>query len=271
MFSAQTNTVTPEEEMARRLEETGNFRILRRLVPRAQFADEADGEGIKTGLILDVETTGLEPAAEIIELGMVKFSYCSEGRVCRVLDVFSAFSEPSIPIPPEVSELTGITPAMVWGQRIDPMSVFSFTSSVDVVIAHVAQFDRRHSERAWPHFEHLPWACSATQLNWRKLGFDSARLVHLLGGVGLFHDAHRALDDCRALLEVLAFQPAAAAESRLGTLLGAARRPSIRVWAEGAAFEHKEKLKKRGYKWNDGTDTRGIVADFKIQRKIPTG
>jgi DNA polymerase-3 subunit epsilon len=39
-------------------------------------------------------------------------------------------------------------------------------------------------------------------------------------------------------------------------LLASARKPLIRVWAEGSPFDMKDELKKRGYRWNDGSDGR---------------
>src|SRR4051794_17157009 len=55
----------------------------------------------------------------------------------------------------------------------------------------------KFAERYWPIFEHKAWACSATEIEWRKHGFDGSRLGYLLAGAGLFHEAHRAVDDCR--------------------------------------------------------------------------
>jgi DNA polymerase III subunit epsilon len=64
-----------------------------------------------------------------------------------------------------------------------------------IVIAYNASFDRRFAERYWPMFEQKPWACSATEVEWRKHGFDGARPGYLLAAVGLFHQAHRAIND----------------------------------------------------------------------------
>ena len=69
-------------QMAQLLEKSGDFRILRRLVPRDVFEPVPGSESIKIGVVFDVETTGLDPKAhEVIELGMVKFAYCVDGRV----------------------------------------------------------------------------------------------------------------------------------------------------------------------------------------------
>lgn len=245
------------DEIAAALERTADFRILRRLRPRNEFTNGSSDRNAKIGLVLDVETTGLDTGREeVIELGLLKFSYLPDSSVVRVLGEFAAFSEPTVPVTPEITDLTGITNEMLAGQKIDPAAVVSFVSDVAIVIAHNAGFDRKFAERYWPTFEHLPWACSATQIDWRGLGFEGARLVHLLAGIGLFHDAHRAADDCRGLLEVLAFQPDGQAETLLGKLLTSARRTTTRIWAENSPFELKDALKRRGYRWSDGADGR---------------
>ncbi|MGY4317631.1 DNA polymerase III epsilon subunit-like protein [Bradyrhizobium sp. JR3.5] len=125
-----------------------------------------------------------------------------------------------------------------------------------IIVAHNANFDRKFVERYWPVFERKPWACSATEIEWRKHGFDGSRLGYLLAGVGLFHQAHRAIDDCRALVEILSSNIRTLNRSAFAILLERARRKTIRIWAEQSPFELKDALKKRGYRWSDGSDGR---------------
>jgi DNA polymerase-3 subunit epsilon len=193
---------------------------------------------------------------EIIELAMVKFDYLPDDKIARITDIFSSFNEPENPIPDEISELTGITNEMVLGYRIDPEAVSAFASDAVIVVAHNANFDRKFAERYWPLFERKPWACSATEVDWRKHGFDGSRLGYLLAGVGLFHQAHRAIDDCRALIEILSADVPKLNRSAFAVLLERARCKTIRIWAEQSPFELKDLLKKRGYRWSDGTDGR---------------
>lgn len=242
--------------MAETLASSGEYRVLRRLVPRSEFADD-NGVAVKTGILLDVETTGLDHSRdEIIELAMIKFDYLADGTIIRSGEVFTAFNEPSNPIPPEIVELTGITDEMVAGHRIDTDAVAAFVDGAVIVIAHNAGFDRKFAERICPLFAKKPWGCSQKEIDWQKHGFEGAKLGYLLAGAGYFHQAHRAIDDCHALLEILAFELPTVGTSALAALLERARRKTMRVWAEQSPFDLKDELKRRGYRWSDGSDGR---------------
>jgi DNA polymerase-3 subunit epsilon len=242
--------------MADLLAKSDDYRVLRRLVPRTEFAP-ANGQAVRSGILLDVETTGLDPLRdEIIELAMVRFDYLPDGTITRIADMFSAFNEPSRPIPAEIVELTGITDAIVAGHRIDGDAVAAFAESAVIIIAHNAGFDRKFAERYWPLFQQKAWGCSVSEVDWRKHGFDGSRLGYLLAGAGFFHHAHRAIDDCHALLEILAFELPTLGKPALAALLERARRKTIRVWAEQSPFDLKDELKRRGYRWSDGADDR---------------
>jgi DNA polymerase-3 subunit epsilon len=242
--------------MAETLSKSKDYRVLRRLVPRTVLAP-VTGQDAKTAILLDVETTGLDQQKdEVIELGMVKFDYLPDGQIAGVRDVFTSFNEPSVPISPEITALTGITDELVAGRRIDEAEVASFVADAVIVIAHNAGFDRKFAERYWPIFERKAWGCSATEVEWRKHGFEGSRLGYLLNGAGFFHQAHRAVDDCHALLEILAFELPTTGTPALSVLLDQARKKTMRVWAEQSPFELKDVLKRRGYRWSDGNDGR---------------
>jgi DNA polymerase III subunit epsilon len=242
--------------MAEALAKSANYRVLRRLVPRTTFSPSM-GQRTKTGILLDVETTGLDQRKdEVIELGMVKFDYLPDGRVAGLRDVFSSFNEPSEAIPSEITALTGITNEMVAGQHIDEAAVSSFADEAVIVIAHNASFDRKFAERYWPIFQRKAWGCSATEVEWRKHGFEGSRLGYLLNGAGFFHQAHRSVDDCHALLEILALELPTTGTPALAVLLEQARKKTMRVWAEQSPFDLKDSLKRRGYRWSDGSDGR---------------
>ena len=239
--------------MARTLEESGEYRVLRRLAFRQRFSTPT--ELTKVGILLDVETTGLDTASdEVVELGMVTFSYHPDGTVAAVLDRFSSLNEPIKTIPEEAIKLHGITDEMAAGHKIDGDAVTAFASNAAIIIAHNAAFDRKFAERYWPVFAAKPWACSVSQIEWRAHGFEGSRLGYLLNGIGLFHRSHRAVDDCHALLEILAHTISGTERTALSLLLENARRKTIRIWAEQAPFDLKDELKKRGYRWSPGDE-----------------
>jgi DNA polymerase-3 subunit epsilon len=246
---------TEMEEWAKRLETTGDYKVLRRLVARTPTRSVVAD---RIGIILDLETTGLDTSREeVVEVAMVKFGYTrGDDKIQNLIGVFQAFNQPSAPLSPEIVELTGITDDMVAGRRIDAGELATFISDASIVIAHNASFDRKFAERYWPLFAKMNWACSSSGIDWKSHGFPGARLAYLLAEFGMFHGAHRALDDCRATMEILAREVPSTGKSGLALLLERARRPSFRVWAERSAFEFKDQLRKRGYRWNDGADGR---------------
>ena len=249
-----------DEAMVGHLEESGNYRVLRRLVPRPvvdrdKLVTIARAKDQKLGLVLDTETTGLDHRVdEIIELGMVLFTYDDNG-IGDVVDVFSALREPVKPISPEITRITGITAEMVRGQSIDPDAVARFIELADCIIAHNAKFDRPFCERFAPGFDAKPWGCSVAEVDWADLGFEGSKLTYLVGQCGLFHTGHRAIDDCHALLEVLDYT-SKSGERGFRKLIASMERRRCRVWAHNSPFETKDILKARGYRWNDGTDGR---------------
>ncbi len=236
--------------MARALQESGEYRVLRRLVPRSRI-EEADGQPTRQGLFVDVETTGLDPANdEIIELAMTRFTFGLDGRIYEVGTPFQRLRQPSRPIPEQVTALTGIDDTMVAGQSIDPLEVAAFVAPAALVIAHNAAFDRRFLERFCQAFVEKPWACSMTQVDWIEEGHEGTKLAYLAAGAGFFYDRHRAANDCAAAIELLARPLPKSGVRAMARLLERARTSTWRIWADGASFDRKDQLKARGYRWN---------------------
>lgn len=238
------------EAAAALLEASQDYRVLRRLQPRA-LVTAIPEQDTRLGLFVDVETTGLDPSKdEIIELAMVPFRYSLDGIIVDVGEPFDRLREPSAPIPASITALTGIDDAMVAGQRINQEEVTQFALSAAVVIAHNAAFDRKFLERFCPSFSFKPWACSMSEIDWAAEGFEGTKLAYLAVGCGFFYDRHRAANDCLAAVEVLSRALPKSGVNALAHLLARARLPTWRIWAEGSPFEFKDQLKSRGYRWN---------------------
>ena len=93
----------------------------------------------------------------------------------------------------------------------------------DLIVAHNAKFDRPFCERLCSDFARKAWACSATEIPWRSFGMEGAKLGTLLAAAGYFHDGHRALADCSALLRILMSPAAEGRRSPFQHLLLSAR------------------------------------------------
>ncbi|NKB55034.1 MAG: 3'-5' exonuclease [Alphaproteobacteria bacterium] len=257
------------EKLAAILEESGDYRVLRRLKPQA-VANRPTGDESRLGLFVDVETTGLDPEKdEIIELAMLPFRYSLEGAVIAVLDPFDHLRQPLTPIPPAVTALTGITDEMVAGQKIDLDEVLEFAGPADLVVAHNAAFDRRFLERLCPDFCAKPWACSMAEIDWAAEGFEGTKLAYLAADNGFFYDRHRAANDCLAAVELLSRTLPRSGVSGLASLLARARQTTWRIWAANSPFEFKDLLKARGYRWNgeDNGRPRAWYVDIPDDRK----
>ena len=241
------------ERAAQELDCHDDFRVLRRLKPRPVDSTHRLRPGESIALLVDVETTGLDHRRdEVIEIGMVAFVHDAEGRICSVVGVLGALHEPNGEISADITRLTGITAEMVAGQAIDLAAVRAMVEPADLVIAHNAKFDRTFCERLDGSFRHKAWACSVAEVPWREIGFEGAKLGYLVNGCGRFHNGHRAVDDCHALLEVLAHE--VAGTSSFSHLLRSSRRTRVRIWAERAPFDRKDLMKARGYRWSGGSD-----------------
>jgi DNA polymerase-3 subunit epsilon len=236
------------------VEADSQFRVLKRLpfppVPPTETLIER-----LVGVVVDVETTGLDQDIhEVIELGMIAFEFDRLGRIGTDFKVYRGFNEPSQPIPQEITRLTGITDEHVRGHHIDAAGVAAFTDGAAIVIAHNAAFDRPFVEALSPPFTAMAWACTATEIEWRAEGVNGSRLEYVAMAFGAFYDAHRAIDDCNAVANILTFALPRSERLVLSALLDAARRTEIRIFAVGAPYDLRIPLKRAGYRWNDGTN-----------------
>ncbi|MBB4952230.1 DNA polymerase-3 subunit epsilon [Agrobacterium vitis] len=245
-----------EDDMVRHLSESGRYRILKKLVPR-KIASVLRPQYPLKGIILDTETTGLNAAKdEIIEIGVIAFTFDATGGIGDITALYGGLRQPSLSIPAEITRLTGITDDMVAGQTLDMAALEALIEPADLLIAHNAGFDRPFCEALSPLFSRKAWACSNVQVDWASRGYEGTKLGYLIGQAGYFHDGHRAVDDCFALLEVLARKVEGSESTAFAELYQASQRASVRIFAQNSPFEMKDHLKARGYRWSDGSDGR---------------
>ncbi|WP_404299078.1 3'-5' exonuclease [Halomonas sp.] len=200
-------------------------------------------------VIVDVETTGLDSSSDkIIELGLVRGTFSpSAERITSIVESHSQFEDPGIPIPEVITSITGITDQDVAGKHIDDTWLAMMLQGDPLVIAHNAQFDRGFMEARFPACDKQIWACSLSEIDWKRLGFEARKLEYLLLKHGYYYQGHRAEVDCLATSWLLYCQPQA-----FPLLLASARQKTVIVKAFGAPFDVKDTLKARGYRWHGG-------------------
>jgi DNA polymerase III epsilon subunit family exonuclease len=176
-------------------------------------AIEAPDEDLSsvTFVVLDLETSGASPqsGSAITEIGAVK--------VCggQVLGTFKTFVNPGTPLPPFITELTGITDEMLQDapqiQSVLPL-LFEFLGSekTTVFVAHNAPFDLSFLKASaalhgylWPNFRVIDTVKAARFVLTKD---DVAN--YQLGTLAAYFRTeispnHRALDDALATVDVL--------------------------------------------------------------------
>jgi DNA polymerase III epsilon subunit family exonuclease len=164
-----------------------------------------------TFLIVDLETTGANPhfGAGITEIGAVKV------RGGQLLGEFQTFVNPLTPIPPFITELTGITAEMlkfapVIDEALPDFLAFAGSPNETALVAHNAPFDTsflkaaaKEIEVEWPAFPTI----DTVRLAQSTLGRDEVpncklgTLAHFFGTE--VTPTHRALDDAKTTVEIM--------------------------------------------------------------------
>jgi DNA polymerase III subunit epsilon len=118
------------EQLARQLEQASDYRVLRRVPEISRYATEAPATAVCRSLIVDVETTGLDPMRDkIIELAILPFDFSSAGGLYAVHEGYTGFEDPAGPCrrrspalpasPMATSVVSGLMtrPSPVWRKR----------------------------------------------------------------------------------------------------------------------------------------------------------
>ena len=149
-------------------------------------------------VVLDFETTGLSPAmgARVIELSAREVV---DGRAGQE---FLTFVDPGVRVPAEITQITGITTAMLSGAPTSAVAMRQLTSFIgsSPIVCHNAGFDRRFYEHEAREFlDGQPVRAFCTLLLARRLfpGRKSYRLGGLIDEMGIASPGrlHRASAD----------------------------------------------------------------------------
>jgi DNA polymerase-3 subunit epsilon len=244
-----------ERRLIDALTASGRYQVIEKLEQRPHY-HVPDGTPTLQALFVDVETTGLGDDDRIIQLAAIPFDFARDGRIFGVGECRQWYEDPGVPIPDEITRLTGISQDDVEGKRIPDDAIDALLTDTALVIAHNARFDRPHLERRFPGFVGKHWACSCDDVPWRDEGLESSKLGWLAYRMcRMFYEAHRADSDCLMAIHLLASQ-LPSGRFAMDVLLECARRKTARIWACDSPFDSKDVLKRRGYRWSGGENGR---------------
>lgn len=152
---------------------------------------------------LDLETTGFAPpTAKVTEVAMIAITGDSE-------ESFHTLVDPGVPIPPNITQLTGITDEMVRGKPTmrEVVPIISGLLQGSVFVAHNVPFDWSFISHSWRDYYQVPLqmpSLCTLRLSRKYLGLASNKLGIVAQHLGVkLSDAHRAMGDTLALKGVL--------------------------------------------------------------------
>jgi DNA polymerase-3 subunit epsilon len=241
--------------------------------PSAAAPRAAPSSSPATLLILDTETTGLDPAqGQCVEVGAILFAVPQRAVLSQVSFLLPVNANPAEAIngiPAAVSRLP-----QPWQAGLHCFNAMLEAS--DAVLAHNATFDRQ-----WFGIDPLPpvtrpWICSMEDIRWpaalRLKSTPGVKDLALAHGIPVWA-AHRALTDCIYLAQVLERC------QDLEALLAAALEPR-HTYRALVSYAERHKAREAGFRWNEpvaGAWSRRLSDDearalpFAVQRVHPDG
>jgi len=193
---------------------------------------------MKSIVAIDLETTGLDPGQDaVIEIGAVRF------RGPRVEAEWSTLVNPGRPLPPYITQLTGISDAMLAGaprlSRVLP-ELIEFVGDLPL-LGHNLGFDLRFLERHTPFRQNQ--ALDTYDLASVILPTGRYRLATLAQSLGVVpRGVHRGLEDARTTQQVFVRLLERAADLPPQVLGEIVEIGSNLDWGAGPAFEMAAEL-----------------------------
>lgn len=200
-------------------------------------------------LIIDLETTGLNPSTDVvIEVGAILYSISFLDVLAQFSSILPAGSNPAYAV-------NGISPDLLEANRVNQGRWHRLVESTlgelchhtDVVVAYNADFEKRWIDQ--PPLSVLskyPLA-DAMAMPWQKARKTGCSLVQLALDYHLpILSAHRALADCDLVARL--FSAVGDSEEIMNMLRVALEEPVIAV--ADVSYSDKDLAKKAGFRWN---------------------
>ena len=212
----------------------------------------SNGESLNI-TFLDTETTGTNRLNdEIIEIAIKEIEFEKDsGKIINITNQYESFNEPSKEIDDKITKLTGIDNKTVKNKLIDWNEVDSILKNTDIVVAHNAKFDRAFVDRYSSISSSKIWGCTINDIDWFEKGFSSQKQELLCYWHGFYFEAHRAMNDVDALIQLL-IHPHYGKQRPILELIKNAGQIRYKILVSNFPYNEKkkDKIKGDGYKWS---------------------
>ena len=202
---------------------------------------------------LDTETTGTNRLNdEVIEIAIKKIEFEKDsGKIIKIISQYESFNEPNQEISDKITKLTGIDNKTVKNKCIDWELIDSVLKDTDIIVAHNAKFDRAFVDRYSSISSSKIWGCTINDIDWFEKGFSSQKQELLCYWHGFYFEAHRAMNDVDALIQLL-IHPHYGKNRPILELIKNARQIRNKVLGSNFPYneQKKDKIKGDGYKWS---------------------
>lgn len=192
-------------------------------------------------LLLDTESTGLDPKDACIEVACVVFDLAHASPIVSFASLIQHHSNAAEAVNRIPAALLAEAPpsALIWPR------VAAMADGCDAILAHNAAFDRGFVPAALR--DSKPWICTMSDLEWPQQTKPGQSLVALALAHGLgVGSAHRAAADCDLISRLLA--RIAEQGTDLPAFLARGLRPKATFQAL-VSFADKDKAKDAGFSW----------------------
>jgi DNA polymerase III subunit epsilon len=193
-------------------------------------------------MIVDVETTGLDPEADaVIEVAAILYSTEHRAILQQVSTLLPVRKNPAEDVNGIKVEVAGIVTSDM--KRVVQDAIFEMACKSNFWVAFHSDFDKAFCDKmGMLDGLKMPWAAAAAITYPRQSTRRDLVNIALANGVPIIN-AHRALDDCRILAELLGKVPDLEAQ------LARAARPKVTVIAL-VSYDNRHLAKDAGFVWD---------------------
>jgi DNA polymerase III subunit epsilon len=199
---------------------------------------------MNTVLIIDLETTGLDPETDSpIELGAILYSISEHCTIQQISTLFPVVKNPA----ENINHISVKASQTVRNTELVMTLFKKWVNMSDYLVAHNVEFDRKWFGKGILPVIDKPWLCTYDDFIWPNNSYPTSLVNTALNhGIGV-NQAHRALTDCQLI--ALLFDRIPNFEYLLKQAVQRSIEPKISIIAK-VSYDDKQQAKDRGFKFD---------------------